>query len=162
MLPRVVSNVLLDLTEAIPGQVTSSHRVDSGTQPFDSKSPKHTSSTLRNDYEMLACFYSSSVLQTRRLMGDTSRKGELWWKCCRAHPSTCSKLGEGHVSLYIILHHSLILSHLSPPVPNYTNGTTARVQPHAPPYNSWSILVPLIASSWFGDYSLWFQIPKTP
>ena len=58
----------------------SSHRVDSGTIPFDSKSPKH-----RSGHETLACFNSSFALQTRRLMGDTSRKGESWWKCCRAH-----------------------------------------------------------------------------
>jgi len=64
----------------------SSHQVDSGTIPFDSKSPKH-----RSGHETLAGFNSSSVLQTRRLMGDTSRKGESWWKCCRAHATTCSK-----------------------------------------------------------------------
>eukprot|EP00804_Cyclotella_cryptica_P028167 CCRYP_011027-RA/>CCRYP_011027-RA protein AED:0.15 eAED:0.55 QI:0/0/0.5/1/0/0/2/547/177 len=79
MLPRDVCNALIDPTEAAPCEYTSP----------ELQTKRCSKSGERR--ETVSLFDSSSVLQTRRLMGDTSRKGHPWWRSCQAHARRSGK-----------------------------------------------------------------------
>jgi len=98
MLPREVSNKSIVHTEAVSGQNALTYRGHPGIISLDSKCQRNASLSSGKRRESLSSRsqYSSSVgdiaiLQTRRLIGDTSRKGESWWRCCQAHAQSCSK-----------------------------------------------------------------------
>lgn len=83
-------HVIIDRTKTPFGCINSLNRVDSNTCAGKKLSIVENSNTqqstscidpLHNDY---------SLLQSRRLTGNTSRKGEEWWKICKANESTCS------------------------------------------------------------------------
>lgn len=98
MLPHDVSNKSIAYNEAGPGQNYSSYRGYPGIVSLDSKCQRNISLSSGKPRETLSLrsLDSSSaddgaILQTRRLIGDTSRKGESWWRCCQAHARSCSK-----------------------------------------------------------------------
>ncbi|KAL3773963.1 hypothetical protein ACHAWO_010761 [Cyclotella atomus] len=82
-------NVIIDRTKTTFGCIISLNQVDSNAcarklSIVENSNTQQSTSCI----DPLKLSDDGSLLQSRRLTGDTSRKGEEWWKICKANESS--------------------------------------------------------------------------